>query len=484
MFVSLYTSRIVLATLGNEDYGIYNVVGGIVVMFTFLNGAMSTSTSRFLTMELGRGNAVQLGKIFSATLSIHICIALVIFVLAETVGLWFVLNKLVIPAERMTAALWVYQCSILSCMVQLTQVPYNACIIAHERMNIYAYVGFVDVFFKLFIVFMLTRINSIDRLQLYAVLILCVSLIVAMIYRIYCKRKYVECVYRWEYNGKLYSELIRFSGWSLLSNLSWVLTTQGSNILLNLYFGPIVNAARAIAVQVDAAVAGFVGNFRTAVNPQIFKLCAGGEKEKMFSLLLQSAKYSYFILLIIILPIFLEVDFILRFWLKSVPNDTPIFVQLTLLYTLIQVFDASFIVVLQAVGKIKLNALFSLFMSLCVLGLSCLFFSLGYGPKLFYYLFVFNAFILSFIIKPILLCKLAGLRFRDFIDKVVVPVVKVTTASCLIPFVLTIYFPDDIARFFIIGCVSVLTTGLSVLYIDMNRSVRRKLFDTVMSKIK
>jgi len=484
MLVSLYTSRIVLNVLGVENYGIYNVVGGVVVLFSFLNNAMSVSTSRFLTVELGRKEYDKLNKTFSAALSIHIGIAILVFILAETIGLWFVLNKLVIPDDRMNAAIWVYQFSILSSMVGLTQVPYNATIIAHEKMDVYAYVSILDVSLKLIIVFAITWIAGIDKLILYSILIFMVSLTTAMTYRIYSKRKYAECTYRWNWDKSLYKKMINFSGWSLLSSFAWVMVNQGSSILINLFFGPAMSAAQAIAIQVNAAISNFVTNFRTAVNPQIIKLYANNEKEKMFTLVFQSSVYSYFILLFLILPVFLETDFILSIWLKKPPENAVLFVKLILIFTLIQTFDAAFVIVLQAVGRIKENALLGATLGLLfLLPTTYILFKFGFQAQALYYIMILNAFILSFGVKPYLLYKIAGMNVKDYLKKVVVPVIKVTPAAILLPFLIAFYMHEGILRFFILGMVSVLSVSLSVFYIGMDKILRKKIINTIKLKI-
>jgi O-antigen/teichoic acid export membrane protein len=268
MLVSLYTSRVILNTLGIEDYGIYNVVGGVVSMFAFFNSAMSSATQRFLSYEIGRGDFEQLRKTFNATQIIHIGIAILIFILAETVGSWFVKTYLVIPSERLEAAIWVYHFSVLSFMVSIIQVPYNATIIAHERLNVYAYVSIIEVTLKLLIVFMLTWITF-DKLKLYGILYFCVVFIIAVIYRVYTRRNFQESRFEVVKDKKLYKTLINYSGWNLFGNIAGVAKGQGVNIILNIFFGPAVNAARGIAMQVQAAVNSFVSNFQMAVNPQI-----------------------------------------------------------------------------------------------------------------------------------------------------------------------------------------------------------------------
>ncbi len=316
--VGLYTSRIVLNTLGVEDYGIYNVVGGFVAFFSFLNGAMATATQRFITYELAQGNVERQINTFSTSVIIHFTIALLIVIAAETVGLWFVCNKLVIPEERFLAAIWVYQFSILTMFVSIVSIPYNAAIIAHEKMSAFAYISILDTVLKLVIVLLLT-IVTFDKLVFYAALLFGISLLDRLIYGIYCKRHFAETRIKLIFDKKLFREMTNIAGWSLFGNIAGVFYTQGLNVLLNMFFGPVVNSARAIAVTIQGVVTGFVSNFQMALNPQITKSYAVGDLHRMHSLIFASSKYSFFLLLFIALPIMIETRTILTLWLKIVP---------------------------------------------------------------------------------------------------------------------------------------------------------------------
>ena len=293
MGISLYTSRVVLNTLGIEDYGIYNVVGGVVAMFGFINGSMSSATQRYITFALGKGDKQRLQTVFSTTLQIHTLIALIIILLGETIGLWFLYNKMQIPADRMDAAFWVLQCSIISTVVMIVSVPYNADIIAHEKMSAFAYISILEVVLKLMIVYMLV-IFSFDKLILYSFLILSIQVLIRFCYSIYCNRHFEETKYKNVWDKSLFKEMTGFAGWSMFGNLAGVLFNQGLNMLLNVFFGPVVNAARGVAVQVQNAVQQFVGNFQMALNPQITKTYAQGDLESMHKLMYRSAKFSFF----------------------------------------------------------------------------------------------------------------------------------------------------------------------------------------------
>lgn len=385
MLVTLYTSRVILNTLGVVDFGIYNVVGGVVTMFAFFNSAMSSATQRFLSFEIGNGDYIQLRKTFNATQIIHIGIAILIFILAETLGIWFVKTYLVIPPERMEAALWVYHFSILSFMVSVVQVPYNATIIAHERMNVYAYVSILEVVLKLLIVYMLTWITY-DKLKLYGILYFCVVFVIAIFYRIYTIKNFEESKFQVVKDKKLYKTLINYSGWNLFGNIASVAKGQGVNILLNMFYGPVINAARGIATQVQGAVNSFVINFQLAVNPQIIKSYAANEKDYMISLIIRSSKFSFYLMFILSLPIILEINQILKLWLITVPDYAPLFTILVLTVILIDCLSGPLMTAVQATGKIQTYQIVVGSLQILILPLSYLFLKMGYSPEVTLYI--------------------------------------------------------------------------------------------------
>ncbi|RAV30996.1 lipopolysaccharide biosynthesis protein [Sinomicrobium soli] len=352
MGVTLYTSRVVLNTLGVSDYGAYSVIGGVVATFGFFKMAMASATQRFLSFEIGTGNLTKLKQTFCATVNIHIGIAVLILLLAETVGLWFVNHKLNIDHERMEAVNWVYQFSILSFMVSVMQVPYNALIIARERMNIYAAYSIIEVLLKLMIVYLLV-VSPFDKLKTYAVLMFGVTVLVALMYRIYCIRHFMESKYRFYYDADLYKILMSYSGWSLFGNIAAVARVQGSNIILNLFFGTTINAAYGITSQVNSATKLFVSNFQVALNPQIIKSYAQKDLIQNHKLIFQGSKLSFFLLFLIVCPIWFNIDFILKVWLKNPPEYTSIFVRLALVNLLVDCISGPLMIGIQATGKIK-----------------------------------------------------------------------------------------------------------------------------------
>lgn len=352
IIITLYTSRVILNTLGVDDYGIYNVVGGVITMLGFLNGSLGGASSRFITFALGKGDKNKLQDVFSTVLCVHFLLAGIIVLLAETVGLWFICNKLVIPAERMTAALWVYHCAILSMVVTIISVPYNALIIAYERMDAFAYISILEVTLKLLIVWVLVYISA-DKLIVYALLYLAIQLIIRMSYSRYCSIHFREIKSKLQWNISLMKEISTYAGWTVNGNLAVMGYTQGINILLNLFFGPAVNAARGVAVQVQTAIMSFVQNFQMAVRPQIIKSFATNDMSYMHKLIIASSKYGFFLLLLLAFPIMFGIDAILEIWLGIVPEHTANFVRIMLFVGMIEPLSVSLLSAIHATGDIK-----------------------------------------------------------------------------------------------------------------------------------
>ena len=458
MAVTLYTSRVVLNTLGVEDYGIYNVVGGIIVMFGFINSSMASATQRYITFALGRGDAEGLQRVFSTALQIHVLIAALVVLLGETVGLWFLYTQMQIPAGRMDAAFWVLQCSILSTVVMMVSVPYNADIIAHERMSAFAYISILEAVLKLAVVYLLL-VFPCDKLTLYAFLILLVQLLVRLCYGRYCGRHFPESRYRHIWDRALFKEMTGFAGWSMFGNLSVVLYGQGLNMLLNVFFGPVVNAARAVAVQVQTAVQQFVGNFQMALNPQITKTYAAGAMDDMHRLMFRSARFSFYLLLLLALPVLLETDFILTLWLKTVPDHTVVFLRIMICISLIYTLANPLIVANQATGRVKKYQAVCGSILLMILPVSYVCLQLGCPA--------YSVFIVHFVIelvaqlaRMVMLRPLIGIRLRDYFVNVYSRVFVVVVLSVIVPFAVYESMADTVARFFAVCIVCVLSVGL------------------------
>lgn len=470
MGVSLYTSRVVLNTLGVEDYGIYNVVGGVIAMFSFINGAMSSATQRYITFELGKGNKEKLSRVFSTAIQIHAIISLLIVVLGETVGLWFLLNKLVIPAERMTAAMWVYQCSILVTVVNIMSVPYNADIVAHEKMSAFAFISVLETVLKLIIVFLLVA-TPVDKLIMYALLLLAVQLLIRFIYANYCSRHFEESHYKHHIDKPLLKEMSGFAGWSFYGNFTAVLYGQGLNMMLNMFFGPIVNAARGIAVQVQGAVHQFVSNFQMALNPQITKTYACGDMGNMHQLMFRSARFSFYVLFLLALPIILETNWILTIWLKTVPENTVVFVRIMLCTTLILTFANPCAIANQATGKVKKFQLVEGSILLTILPISYVFLKMGF-PAYSVFVVHFCVEILAQLFRMILLRDLISLPLSAYLKNIYFPVACVVLVSVVIPIAVHSMLEEGFVRFLVVGFISVLCVGASVYMIGLTKNER------------
>ena len=352
MLIGLYTSRVVLQMLGVVDYGVYNVVGGIVGMLSFLNSTMSSATSRFLTYELGLNNEKKLNETFNAAIIIHLVIAIIVVLIADTVGLWFLYNKLVIPSDRMVAAFWVLQFSIISSFLGITQVPYNACIIAHEKMDVFAFMQILGSVLKLGIVYMLTIVNY-DKLITYSFLLLIVSLLIMMIYRVYAIRHFKECHFRFKISKEIIRPMISFSGWDLFGHFGYTFRYQGTNMVLNLFFGPIVNAASGITATVQGVLIQFSNNITLAVKPQIIKRYASGDIQSMVNLLNKSLRLNLFMILLVTIPTSIEIPLLLSLWLTDVPDYCVSFCRIALWANVISSYSQLVYAGLQATGDLK-----------------------------------------------------------------------------------------------------------------------------------
>lgn len=470
MLVTLYTSRVVLNTLGVTDYGIYNVVGGVVAMFGFINGSMSSATQRYITFALGKGDKEKLQKVFSTALQIHVFIAILIIILGETVGLWFMHTQMQIPADRMDAAFWVLQCSIVSTAVMIISVPYNSDIIAHEKMSAFAYISILEAVLKLAIVFALV-LSPFDRLIFYAFLILAVQLLIRSCYSHYCNRHFEESKYRHVWDKSLFKNMTGFAGWSMFGHLASVLFGQGLNMLLNVFFGPVVNAARAVSVQVQSAILQFVGNFQMALNPQITKTYAKGEIDEMHKLMFRSARFSFYLLFFLSLPVLFETEFILTVWLKTVPDNTVIFLRIMICTSLIYTLANPLIVANQATGKVRKYQTVCGSILLMILPVSYACLKLGCPA--------YSVFIVHFVMESIaqfarmiMLRQLIGIRIVDYIKNIYIRVVAVVVLSVLVPFIVYENMDNTVARFFAMCLICVLSVSTVVYTVGLSKNER------------
>ena len=471
MAVNLYTSRVVLSALGVDDFGIYNVVGGLVAMFSVLSGSLSASITRFITYELGKGNEESLKKIFSSSVTIQIGLAFLIIILAEAVGVWFLNGKMNIPDNRIVAANWVFQLSVLTFVINLISVPYNASIIAHERMSAFAYISILEALGKLAIAFFIT-ISPIDRLVFYAILMCFVALCIRFVYGIYCKRHFEECTYHFIFDTELLKQMFGFAGWNFIGASSAVLRDQGGNVVINLFCGPAVNAARGIAFQVGNAVNGFVSNFMTALNPQITKSYATGERDYMMTLIHQGARLSFYILLLISLPVLVNTSYILSFWLKTVPDHTELFVQLVLVFAMGESISNPLITAMLATGNIRNYQLIVGGLQMMNLPVSYILLRTGSFPEAV----IIVAIIISqccLAARLFMLRGMIGLSVKGYLKKVYINVLIVTVLSAIVPFLIASRLEDTFVNFVLLCCLSVACTGLTVYYIGCNKTERQ-----------
>lgn len=482
MFVTLYSSRVILYSLGVEDYGYYQTIGGIVIMLSFLNSALSTGSSRFLTFELGKGTTEKLKKTFSTLLFAHIIIAILMLIIGEPLGLWFLRNHIVIPMEKMKAAYIVFHLSIITSIINITQVPYTSVIIAHENLSIYAYVSIIEVILKLGVAFVVKFIPD-YRLEFYALLIAIVQFLIIIFYRVFCVIHYEES----RFSKKLLDfHILRnvgiFSGWSLFAAIAGPLTNQGTIILLNNFFSPVIVTARSLSQQVNNAANQFISNFRTASNPQIVKRFSVGDYEGSKSLLLKSTLFSYYLMLIIALPLYLLAEPLLQIWLIEVPVYTLFYLRFAMISSLFSVFDVSFYTALYAKGRLKENALLSPVLSALQFPLLYLLFKKGMSPAIVAYTNLGVNILLGVIVKPILIIHICKYKFMD-IFLVFKNCLFVTLFAIPIPFISSLYInKNSIIGFLLIGSVSVFATCLSIFIIGLNKEMKKTIYEVIKQK--
>lgn len=477
MVVSLYTSRVVLQTLGVEDYGIYNVVAGFVTMFGFLLGAMSSATQRFLSFEMGKEKDKNMSGIFSMSMNIHLLIAVIVLIIGETFGLWFLNSKLNIPLDRVNAAQWVYQLSLVSLVITILSVPYNALIIAHENMGVFAKVSIVDVMLKLIIVYMLT-IFGVDKLILYSVLSLFVVITIFLIYRYYNLTNFEESRYKVYWDKELFHTLLSYTGWNLWGNIAAVLSNQGVNILLNLFFGPSINAARGLAFQVSGAVNKFVQNLQAAINPQIIKSYSSNNVAYMHQLVCYSAKYNFFVLFFIALPVLIHTDFVLELWLDQVPEYTALFIKLIIYSLLINSLTYSLMTAAQATGKIKLYQFVVGGILLLNVPISYIILNNGGSPETVFYVTIWLALIALFA-RLYLISKLINLSIYRFIYKAILPAVL----SCSLSYLIVNQLTSEVNEIhtFVISLVIISSLNLTIIFsLGLSRAERNYIYKFIL----
>ena len=483
--ISLFTSRLILRTLGVVDFGIYNVVGGVIAMLGFLSTSLSVATSRFITFDLGVGDTENLKKTFSSVVFIHYVLACLILFLGETVGLWFVITQLNIPSGRSTAAMFTYQFSILSAILSIISVPYNSEIIAHEKMQAFAYISLLDVALKLGIVYLLLVIPF-DKLITYSFLFLLIQLVDRGIYYAYSKKNFIETRVRPRYDKKQFLEIASYAGWTLTGNLAYVGFTQGLNILLNIFFGPVVNAARGIAVQVQAACMQFTMNFQTAFNPQLTKSYAQGNLIRMHSLIVHGSKFSFYILLFIVVPLTIEAPTVLKAWLGIVPEHTVNFLKLILIYGLLGTLSNVIVTSVHATGKIRKFQIIESSLLLTIVPIAYIGLKFFHIPPEGVFIVHICVEIITEFVRLYLVLPLIGMAIKSYLIKVLLPVILTTILSPIVPLLVNHFVEGEIQNFFTICLTCIFYESVLVYFVGCNSKERNFInsqFNVVYSRI-
>lgn len=482
--VGLYTSRVILATLGVDDYGIYKVAGSVVALFSFVTGALGQSSSRYLTVELGKvknNDNSHLISCFRTTRTIHAFLAILILIVCETIGL-LILYHSSIPDERMTAAFWVFQISVITAMLHVIQIPFTALIIAHERMSIYAYISIFEAIAKLLVCYLLIK-SPIDRLIYYAILLFAVQITVFFIYRLYSKYKFSECKMAYGYDKSFFRPIMSFSFWNLFGSLSYSALTQGTTILVSVFFGPAIVSGRAIANEVKQHVVNFVNSFRTAINPQILKRNAAGEIESYKQLLMWSANISFYMMLAFVLPLVFTSDFILDIWLKEIPPYASAFLKIALIEMLFYVYDVTFYQIFQAEGRLKENAIICPVMDFIGLAVVYVVYLLGGGVLTIAWMMLLLTALQGMIVKPWLAVRMFGFKWTDFF-KVFINNLKVTIVAAVLPVIFYYTVRHSTGLNILLIGLSILMVLFSSFFVGMTSSERKSVIDIILSRVR
>lgn len=481
MIISLYTSRINLEALGVADYGVYNVVGGFIALFAIITGPLSGAFNRYLSYAVGKGCAEHSARLFSSILNFQILFSIGIIILAEPIGIWFLNNKMEIPSESIVAANWVLQCSILTFVLGMINLPYSCSLVAHEKMSVYALMGILDSLLRLGLCFFLL-ITPINRLITYALGQLGIYVLMRVIYGVYCTRHFSECKYKPIIDKKLIKEISGFAGWSFLGSTAYILNTQGVAIIMNLYFGVVVNAAKAIAQQVEGAVMTLVSNFTVAFSPQITKSYAEGNKEYMFSVMRRGSKFSVFLMLFFLIPIEFEADTVLKIWLGEVPEWSATFLRLSLVCSTINSLGGPFYQGIMAQGNIRNYQIAVTLVGCLVFPLTWLLYRLEYDPTIFYVVSIVVYFILIWI-RNYYAQKLLGFSILDFTKTVFLPVLWCTVVASIIPLLIYVMMSDGWIRLIVLTSASLISTSITVLYLGMSIHEREIIVNAVKNRL-
>lgn len=482
MAISLYTSRIVLATLGVDDYGIYNVVGGIVVILSFLNVSMAGATQRFLNIELGKNDLEALRNVFNTSQTIHLMIAVFVLLVGETVGLWFLNEHMNIPTGRMNAANWVFQCSLVSFLLTIISVPYNACIIAHEKMSAFAYISVIEAVLKLLIIYVLVLLPY-DKLMVYAILMAVIAGVIRLIYGTYCNRHFDECkAFCMRYDRDCLRSMLGFSGWTILGALGTISHTQGIAIIINMFFGVAVNSAQGIANQVTNIVNQFVSNFMTALNPQIVKSYAAKESDELCTLVKRGSRMGICLVSFFVIPLVLEIPMILNLWLEEVPEYAAVFIRLILLTSLCSSFASPLATARSATGIIKKYQIVLTTMAWMHLPFAWLCFKLGFPPQSAMYVYL-AIIIIEQVYRIWDVCPSIGLSIPDYIRNVIIKCGFMVVIAFLPSYTLYKLLPETITFGIIVLLCSFVFTSISIFMFGITKNERESIICFIRSKL-
>ncbi len=478
LFVSLLTSRVTLQALGVNNYGINSAVAGVIAMFSVVSGSLSSSISRFITFELGHGDKKKLQKIFSTAINIQLCIGLVILLLGETLGVWFLNTHMNIPEGRLTAANWVLQCAIFSFFISLTQTPYTACIIGHEKMSVFAWFSITESCFRLFIVYLL-YISPYDKLITLSVLGLVVSIGIRMVQRVYCTKKFAECHYTYVFDKGLLKEMTGFASWSFLTNTAWIFNTQGINVLINIFFGVAVNAARGISASIEGIIKKFCHDFMVAMNPQITKSYAAGEIKDMNRLICRGARLAYLLMFTFSLPLMFEAHTVLHLWLGLVPDHTVTFFRLSMIAVLITLLGQTGVTACMATGRIKWYTIIITAVGCLVFPFTWIAFQIGMPVESTYVIYIAIYLILD-VIRLFIMRYLWHFPITMYIRKTILPILFVTGLALVIPWLMYIHIPNSISKTLAVMLISFICAASSSIWVGLSRHERQ----VITNKIK
>ena len=481
MIISFYTYRLLLKELGVEDYGIYTIVGSVVAIFSSLKGLLTSATQRFLNYEMGNKNLERLKEIFSTSVLIHAFIAIIFIILVEAVGLWYIGNKLVIPVERLSAAYIVFHFSVLTTVVSIMTIPFDSVIIANERMNVFAFIAIMDGLLKLGIIGIITLTKQTDKLILYSILLFIVAIIVRSVSSIYSRMKFPESKFKFIINKKLIKEMGKFAGWQFLGNTSFALQNQGLDIVLNFFFGPILNATRGVVMQVNGAMQGFVQNALIAVNPQIVKLYAAKQKKEFINLFLITSRFSFIFFLLISFPVMLLAEELLNIWLVDLPPYTTIFLKLTLIYTLIRVLHNPIDSIIKATGRIKIYQIVDSSLLLITLPITALLYYHGQPP---YIMFIVMSVIevINLVVIINIADKIIDLSIKSYLQQVILPSILAIGIAAVLYGIYNTINMNSLLMKLILVLLLFMVLGISLWFAVINSNDRKQIKTLLINK--